>query len=212
MKKLFFALLVCSATLVACKKEGCTNPLATNYDKKAKKDDGSCILTQDPNTAPLCAGITGNTKLLPIAAGYKWEYRRTTGGQASLYSEEIVGTEDINGISYFKVHFVNNQISSTGTFHLRVDASNGNVYKKPDGQEEVLYISGNPTVGQSIGAGTVTNVNASITTAACTYTGCVEVTESSTLATKKLYFKRGIGVVKVDNGVLGVDELDGVAF
>jgi Domain of unknown function (DUF4856) len=28
--------------LAACKKEGCTDPSATNYNKKAKKDDGSC--------------------------------------------------------------------------------------------------------------------------------------------------------------------------
>lgn len=29
---------------VSCSKKGCTNHLATNYDVKAKKDDGSCIL------------------------------------------------------------------------------------------------------------------------------------------------------------------------
>lgn len=27
---------------VSCKKEGCTDPLALNYNEKAKKDDGSC--------------------------------------------------------------------------------------------------------------------------------------------------------------------------
>lgn len=30
--------------LSSCKKEGCTNPQATNYDSDAKKDDGSCKL------------------------------------------------------------------------------------------------------------------------------------------------------------------------
>lgn len=33
MKNLVLALFVASTALVACKKEGCTNPLATNYDK-----------------------------------------------------------------------------------------------------------------------------------------------------------------------------------
>lgn len=28
----------------SCKKKGCTNPEATNYSEKAKKDDGSCVL------------------------------------------------------------------------------------------------------------------------------------------------------------------------
>lgn len=35
-------------TLISCKKEGCTDPLATNYNEKAKKDDGSCIFSTDP--------------------------------------------------------------------------------------------------------------------------------------------------------------------
>ncbi len=29
--------------LSSCKKEGCTDPAASNYDSKAKKDDGSCL-------------------------------------------------------------------------------------------------------------------------------------------------------------------------
>lgn len=36
-------MLLLFATLIACKKEGCTDPNATNYDPNAKKDDGSCI-------------------------------------------------------------------------------------------------------------------------------------------------------------------------
>lgn len=39
--------MVASLTLgtVSCKKEGCTDETATNYDSKAKKDDGSCEFT-----------------------------------------------------------------------------------------------------------------------------------------------------------------------
>ena len=35
------SLLLLSTT--ACKKEGCMDVLATNYNEEAKKDDGSCI-------------------------------------------------------------------------------------------------------------------------------------------------------------------------
>lgn len=35
-----------SLTLSSCKKEGCTNPDALNYDPKADEDDGSCDLGQ----------------------------------------------------------------------------------------------------------------------------------------------------------------------
>lgn len=33
---------------VSCKKEGCTNATATNYNEKAKKDDGSCLYDEVP--------------------------------------------------------------------------------------------------------------------------------------------------------------------
>jgi hypothetical protein len=36
--------LLSTFSFTACKKKGCTNPVATNFDKKAKKDDGSCKL------------------------------------------------------------------------------------------------------------------------------------------------------------------------
>ena len=38
------------ATLSSCKKEGCTEPNATNYSEKAKKDDGSCTYAQTQGT------------------------------------------------------------------------------------------------------------------------------------------------------------------
>lgn len=41
--KTLIALTIVGATLVSsCKKKGCTDHHATNYDAKAKKDDGSC--------------------------------------------------------------------------------------------------------------------------------------------------------------------------
>jgi hypothetical protein len=40
------SLLLVASFTISCKKEGCTNHLATNYDVKAKKDDGSCILPE----------------------------------------------------------------------------------------------------------------------------------------------------------------------
>lgn len=52
-QKMKFGMMVLAATLtvgtVSCNRKGCTDPTATNYDEKAKKDDGSCII-ETPTT------------------------------------------------------------------------------------------------------------------------------------------------------------------
>lgn len=55
------SLLLLSAT--ACKKEGCMDVLATNYNEEAKKDDGSCIYPtfEAPNTYTFTDGSGNNT-------------------------------------------------------------------------------------------------------------------------------------------------------
>lgn len=46
-KKILFLLIGSLLILNSCKREGCMDPNATNYDAKAKKDDGSCIHEED---------------------------------------------------------------------------------------------------------------------------------------------------------------------
>ena len=46
---------------VSCQKEGCTDSTATNYDEKAKKDDGSCIAATEETTLNITSNITTNT-------------------------------------------------------------------------------------------------------------------------------------------------------
>ena len=44
MKNIFYFLIlgIFLTPLASCKKSGCTDPTASNYSSKAKKDDGSC--------------------------------------------------------------------------------------------------------------------------------------------------------------------------
>ncbi len=49
MKTHFLIIIAASLFLFSCKKEGCTNPEATNYNAEADKDDGSCVVDEsDP--------------------------------------------------------------------------------------------------------------------------------------------------------------------
>jgi len=47
MKLKYLALIALGASIAlsSCKKEGCTDPTASNFDENAEKDDGSCIST-----------------------------------------------------------------------------------------------------------------------------------------------------------------------
>lgn len=56
MKKLTFIsalIILMGAVFTSCsKKEGCTDPAATNFDVDAQKDDGSCVYPAEPEPEP----------------------------------------------------------------------------------------------------------------------------------------------------------------
>lgn len=54
--KLLVAFLGLGLIFSACKKEGCTDPAATNYNSKANQDDGSCVYDDDDTP-----GVPGST-------------------------------------------------------------------------------------------------------------------------------------------------------
>lgn len=54
---IFLALAASTLFLSSCKKEGCTDPTATNYSDKAKKDDGSCAYTPVATTGKVMINL-----------------------------------------------------------------------------------------------------------------------------------------------------------
>jgi len=83
MKKAMLFIAVLGVTFTACKKEGCIDATATNYDAKADKDDGSCqystvvidtssntttpdtTTTTTPDTTTTGGGTTVKEKYIP---------------------------------------------------------------------------------------------------------------------------------------------------
>jgi hypothetical protein len=70
MKKIIIlSLIVSSISIQSCKKKGCTNPNASNYNSTAKKDDGSCILkTPGLPSGSVLSDINNPTTLVNTSA------------------------------------------------------------------------------------------------------------------------------------------------
>ena len=65
MKKIIILLLI-AVSFIACNKEGCTDPTATNYNADASTDDGSCTVEgcTDPNAVNYDSNATVSTECI----------------------------------------------------------------------------------------------------------------------------------------------------
>ena len=98
MKTLFkisFVLLLLVVLTTSCKKKGCTDPLADNYDTSAQKDDYSCTYTHDymyevTGTAndydiTLEAAPSGTEQYANYASGFQYKWTQPGEGTRFLY-------------------------------------------------------------------------------------------------------------------------------
>lgn len=99
MKKVTFTVLTGMAFVAVlatgCKKEGCTDSAATNYDSEAKKDDGSCSYAAAP-AASLYTRIGGNTALTAVVDTFIVKVL----AQPSLFDNFVASGTTSNGAQY----------------------------------------------------------------------------------------------------------------
>jgi hypothetical protein len=103
MKKLIYTLIAVSMIFTACKKEeGCTDPIATNYNADAEDDDNSCIYsivgTWSPTSAAVNYSVTMggvilmDTSYTTTSSDPEWEFTDvefTADGQMIMDGESI---------------------------------------------------------------------------------------------------------------------------
>ncbi len=57
MKRLLTITMIAGIALTSCKKKGCTDPAANNYNPDAKKDDGTCVYDPPPTGGEISTQI-----------------------------------------------------------------------------------------------------------------------------------------------------------
>ena len=100
MKKILFlasVVLISTTQLTSCKKKGCTDSTAVNYNEKAKKDDGSCLYV--PNISIIGAVDTaisvGTTYNDPGATATNKDGSSVTVTTDNQVNETTTGTYDV---------------------------------------------------------------------------------------------------------------------
>jgi hypothetical protein len=175
---------------------------------------GTLTITQlgDPNGANACTGNSSNS-YYPLAQGYWWKYNYNDGGPLGG-KDSIAGTQVYGGQTYFKF-IVPDRFGGSPGYAYRRTAGNGDVYcYSTSDSREYLVAPANPVLNQKwLGPGTdslkVTALSSTITTALCSYTSCLVVTEyyASGNFAEAYYYKKGYGLVEISYGSWGATTL-----
>lgn len=138
-KVLISAACIAMLLIAGCKKEGCTDPAATNYDSKAKKNDGSCIYPEPDPREPYLGNYlvldsmwlggsfyqeemytlqvkTGSTKSDTIYLNNLWNNGAgyiaiMTGSNFSIPSQQVSGPYYVSGSGNFNNNVITYQTS-----------------------------------------------------------------------------------------------------
>jgi hypothetical protein len=136
MKKHYFiplVILVGLLVLPSCRRKGCTDEAAINYDEKAKRDDGSCEFDTSGNVPPVITIFGNNPATIFLGDSYVDAGAEAINSDGSS-AEITVDDSDLN-------------TNEVGTYEIIYSASNE--FGNSEATREVIVTLGN---GNFIGA------------------------------------------------------------
>ncbi len=173
MKKIFFLFLICSV-FYSCKKEGCTDVNAINYDANANQDNGSCkylpvlstipinyngtnaqsggIITSDGNSAVSVRGVCWSKSTNPTTSN-----DTTVNGKGTGTYNSIITNLDTNTKYYVRAYAINNN----GTAYGDVKSFSTNSINSIYGCTDILALNYNPNATHDDGS-CIYNINDTI--------------------------------------------------
>ena len=95
MKRTLLLYLLFTAIFFSCKKEGCTDELAENFNPVAKKDDGSCLLST--NLGELTVNMTAKKGVIRSQESLLGNFTADALFRYALNNEETIDFAMING-------------------------------------------------------------------------------------------------------------------
>lgn len=143
LTKTLLVMGVLVVTMVSCKKEGCMDKTATNYNEEATKDDGSCTFKTTNNTTPnkvvtqLPNSSFENWENLgtDLEEPLRWSSLKTADYLAAMTPKVIFDTVGRNGSTGLKLvvsppvfNIEANGIITTGRVHASMQIETGYVY------------------------------------------------------------------------------------
>lgn len=149
MKNRLFCILIVITFFYGCAKEGCTDPLAHNFDPIAEKDDGKCFYGLSESSASFSFQPSADnpniiifTAINPDSATVgNLEYSWDLGNGKSSNGAVATGTYPFSGVKSVTLNVINSNGHTSSTQEFTVANDDFSLLTNP----MVFYISGGST-------------------------------------------------------------------